>query len=1444
MHSLGICSGAATITLVDIEKNDNGTIINKVISKSHEGNPRDILKELLKSVNLKKFNSISATGRGFKELLNLSKIPEPLAVEHALKYTYTNTKHTKKERYNAIISAGSETFIVYKLDSTGRIIGVQTGNKCASGTGEFFIQQIKRMDVSIDEAVKYAQNEEPYNVSGRCSVFCKSDCTHATNKGIPKGRVINGLCKMIAEKILELIKDIPKKDIMIVGGVTKNKVVIDYLKKKITNLVVPKEATYFEALGASLWAMENRTVSLTDIDQLFSQKNKSQFDFLPAINRFENMVEFKYTNRGKPNKDDLCILGLDVGSTTTKAVLLRESDLKIIASEYLRTNGDPVGASRECYKSILNQLKLSAHQSQNIVNITIRGLGITGSGRKIAGVHAFTDGIINEIIAHATAALHFDSEVDTIFEIGGQDAKYTFIVNGVPSDYAMNEACSAGTGSFLEESAKETLGIEMEDIAEWAMKSNHPPNFNDQCAAFISSDVKNASNEGIPKKDITAGLVYSICMNYLNRVKGLRPIGNKIFMQGGVCYNKAVPIAMAALSGKKIIVPPEPGLMGAYGVALEVKHRLDKGLMSEKTFDLVSLANREVIYKKPFVCSGGREKCDLKCSINQLVIDGKTYPFGGACNRYYNIRHKVKINSDKYNFVDLRQRLVFKKYAPNISNLKNNIPTIGILRSFLTNTYYPMFAHFFKELGFQPILSEKIEQTGIDRCAAPLCFPCEISYGYFKNLIDLKPDYIFLPHIRGLKVENGYHPSKMCPLLQGETYFLQSSFEQELQKGPKVISTLIDFDTDVITQRKFFTSIAQQLEVSKNKARVAYDKARAIHNKMQKEMVKIGTEVIDKIEKDPDKICVVLFGRPYNAFVPEANKGIPHKFASRGINIIPDDFLDLKNFPTKEHMFWSMGQIILKAAECVKNHPQLFGVYITNFSCGPDSFLLGYFRDIMGEKPSLTLELDSHTADTGIETRIEAFLDIVERYRHLQKNKVLEEKKESKIFKPAKLTLNKGRFSLADSKCRKISIYNPRVKFIFPSMGRYSSQAIAAAIKSQGIDAIALQPTNEEILKLGRGNTTGKECLPLQLTLGSLLKYLRESQRENEVTIYFMPTTEGPCRFGQYKDFMTSFIKKNKIENVALISLSSDNAYGGISTKFLILTWCAAIISDIFDDILNAILVAAKNKDEALSKLQDIWNSILYSLEKGIKDFKKAIQQAAIDLKHIPCKSKIDKFPQVLIVGEIYVRKEDLSRRWLPERLAKHEIISHVAPIHEWIYYTNWLVQHGLSDTAKGLKERIINRIKDSIMRAIEVKIKNTIAKSGWYIPRIVNIGETIKAAENYISRKLTGEAILTVGGPITKVGKEFCGAIAIGPFACMPSRLSEALLYQKMDRYHITKVRKDRISDSVTHEIPTLPLLVIESDGNSFPQIIEAQLENFIVQALRVDKVMTKYQD
>src|SRR3989338_5266589 len=490
-RSLGICIGASSIKAVEID--DKGNVLSSTI-KNHECNPRKEFKELLNKIKLSDYNYVALTGRKFKDLVNLPNITEPEATEYAL-FQYLQESGKK---FDALVSLGSENFMLYELDDLGHILNVRTGNKCASGTGEFFLQQIRRMDLSTDEAIKQANVSEPHRVSGRCSVFCKSDCTHALNIGVPAGKISAGLGDMIAAKVLELTGK--KENIIGVGGVTRNSYVARRLSEKIKNFFIPESAPYFEALGAAIYAMKNKVAFK---DELMFSDEADSFTRLPDLKKYTHMVEFKEKKHGKALEGDECILGLDVGSTTTKAVLLRVSDDSVLASVYLRTNGNPVKASRECYKEINKQL--------SGINVSIAGLGVTGSGRKIAGLHGLTDGVINEIIAHATGATYFDKDVDTIIEIGGQDAKYTYLVNGVACDYAMNEACSAGTGSFLEEASKESLNINYLDIQDIALQGKNPPNFNDQCAAFISSDIKNASHENIGREDIVAGLIFYIC---------------------------------------------------------------------------------------------------------------------------------------------------------------------------------------------------------------------------------------------------------------------------------------------------------------------------------------------------------------------------------------------------------------------------------------------------------------------------------------------------------------------------------------------------------------------------------------------------------------------------------------------------------------------------------------------------------------------------------------------------------------------------------------------------------------------------------------------------------------------------------------------------------------------------------------------------------------------
>jgi predicted CoA-substrate-specific enzyme activase len=1399
----------------------------------HNGDPRKKLREILSKINPSPALRITLTGRKFRKFVNITSVSEPEAVEYAYRYTKPNGIDCP-----ALVSAGGETFIVYVLDRIGQISRVITGNKCASGTGEFFQQQLRRMDVTVEDAANWTATQAPYQVSGRCSVFCKSDCTHATNKGIPKSKVTAGLCQMMASKILELLKKVKRQNIMIVGGTSKNKMMISYLKEKIPGLIVPQEATYFEALGAALWGFENHVDPLPDLSDIFI-RNAASFDVHPPLSNRNNSVEFKTMNMQSTRSGDKCIIGLDVGSTTTKAILLRSDDHAILASIYLRTNGDPVEASRQCYRNLYEQVSESVDPG----DINIEGLGVCGSGRQIAGLHAMTDGVINEIIAHARAAVYFDKGVDTIFEIGGQDAKYTFVTNGVPSDYAMNEACSAGTGSFLEESALESLNIRMENIGEIALKGKKPPNFNDQCAAFIASDIKRAIHEGARREDVVAGLVYSICMNYTNRVKGNRPVGNKIFMQGGVCYNEAIPLAMASLVDKPIIVPPEPGLMGAFGAALEVKNRMKNGLIRKNKFDLKSLANRTVTYGRTFVCQGGKEKCDRRCQITLVELDGDKYPFGGACNRYYNQRQKLDYNIDQLDLVRLRQHLVFDTFIPewHANNKKYKRKRIGINKSFLINTYYPLYATFFIALGIEPVLPDECSRHGIEQRNAAFCYPAELAHGFLHSLLEMKPrlDYIFLPHFKALPAIDKAFNAQVCPIAQAEPFYLQAAFRQQLNamksKGVSLFSPLIDLTPGLTSVKSPLVETAQRMGNSRRRIHKAYRKAIQQQELCLKKFRSVGLKSLADLERRPDRWAVVLFGRPYNTFAGEAHMGVPHKLASRGILVIPVDFLPLSNENPTPNMYWGMGQLITKAAQMVKSHPQLFGVYVTNFSCGPDSFLLSFFRSIMGRKPSLTLELDSHTADAGLETRIEAFIDIVSSYRKLNTAKQIVTPKIP--FYPAQFRLNNSHPQVITSNGQEIDIDDPRVTLLFPSMGRIGTVCLAAAFKGKGLNAKAHPPATEADLKTGRANTSCKECLPLILTTGTLLNYIKYEKKHDEVLVYFMAGGSGPCRFGQYSVFMEKLIERLKIPDVAMLTLSSENSYAGLETDFQIRGWWAIVISDVLEDIRSMLLANACNKETAMDQFEEELQFILQHLQQG--DFNRitvCLKQAARKFSRIRLKRPPHTIPTIFLAGEIFVRRDSLSRQYLTEWLAKQGIATICAPVAEWLLYTDYLFSSGRANVKPTWLDHVRLVLRTYYKRKYERKIKSILSASGLVHAEPINIDRIINTASPHLSPDLSGEAILTIGSALIEIATHTCGVISIGPFGCMPNRISEAVLSGTMNRKD--KLCVDSHSEHMRKalsDIDELPFLAIESDGSPFPQIIEARLEAFCLQAKRL---------
>ncbi|PKL84666.1 MAG: activase [Ignavibacteriae bacterium HGW-Ignavibacteriae-1] len=1423
---LGFCLGASSVSVAIVEYNGKGFEVKQSSSVFHQGDPKAIFTNLLEKYYQNDM-SIVVTGRKFRSLVALETISEPEATETAFLELIPD-----HDAFTGIASLGGETFLAYTLDNECRINNVVAKNQCASGTGEFFLQQIKRMDLTVEETIEIAKDANPYKVSGRCSVFCKSDCTHALNKGTPKSEVAAGLAYMISEKIDELLNKVPKGKILILGGVTRNAVVMNFVKESHPNIFIPENANSFEAIGAAIYGIKKDIKPLSSLENIIIEKSSS-FSYHQALENFANKVTFKPSKRSKAFSGQRCILGLDVGSTTTKAVVISEDGAEILADVYLYTNGNPIAASRECYARLMQQLP---------DDINIVGIGTTGSGRQISGIHALTEGVVNEIVAHATAAVFFDDEVDTLFEIGGQDAKYTYIVNKVPADYAMNEACSAGTGSFIEESAYETLGIKVTEIESIAMNGMKPPNFSDQCAAFISSDIKTALQEGISKDDIVAGLVYSICLNYVNRVKGNRTIGKKIFMQGGVCYNKAIPIAMAALTGADIIVPPDPGLMGAFGVALVVRERLALGLMDEGQFDLQTLAGREVTYRKPFICYGGKEKCDRRCSVNIIEIEGKKLPFGGACNKYYNLKGEQSFDYDKYDYVKRRHLLTFDVFAPE-RNLGENPKRVGLNASFHTFTLYPLFYNFFNLLGFEVVMPDEIDSEGIERENTSFCYPAQLSLGLFKNLIDKAPDFYFVPTILEMLVDDSEYQrldfNCTCVFVSGEAMYLKQAYK-DLISDKRILSPNLNFGNGYLKELKHFVQIGLDLGVSAKAAEKAYLDAIEMQNSYQNELLNLGKEALEEIYSQPDNLAIVLVGRPYNAFTDIANKGIPRKFASRGIYVLPNDIFDLHDDKVDDNMYWEGGKKILKSAKFIKRDDRLFATYISNFSCGPDSMILSSFREIMGTKPSLTLELDGHTADAGINTRIDAAIDVIKNYIKLKSNI---SDPDNSDFKSADVEFGKDGNYYITSDGERIPMNDPRVKILIPSMGDLNSEVFAAAFRSLGFNAHALPPSNPDIIKYGKAVSSGKECLPLIILAGSLSDYI-ENQKKEEYVAFFTVEGAGNCRLGQYPVFLRQLIKSKKWRNVTQITLMNEDGFAGFGSKFAMRAIQAIMIGDVLDDVRSAIMAYAKNPALGVKVFDSEFKMISEGFERDPDNIYKLLENFAEAIhEKVAIETPIEKARYVALLGEIYVRRDLFSHKYLNEIFAKKGFVLKIGYISEWIYYVDYLLKIGLLEPENSIRKKLEREIRHYFMRSAEKKIKKALSKSGYYKYSLTDIKPLLEHSKHIIPLDFKGEPGLTLGISMYETLEKYCGIINLGPFGCMPTRFTEAVSIPEMTVERKIAVRQEvepnfKLSALFNGKM-SIPFLTIEVDGNVFPQVIEARLEAFTLQAERTAQIM-----
>lgn len=1404
MITVGINIGSTSVKVVVC----NSGVVETVNIMPHEGDVPGTLTTILSQLNVPKDARAIVTGNEGRFLLHLPRVIESVCIEEALKHS--------DYRPDAIVSMGGEDLVVYTVDEHKKIKNNFSGNKCAAGTGEFFKQQLARMNMTLADIHSIPQESKVLRLSTRCSVFMKSDCTHRLNKGeATKGDIVLSLSNVMAVKVVDFLKKarIHNGTVIITGGITRNPYIVQFIKEKLPDIdfIIPDTAAYYEAYGAALLAQQYGE----PIGDTLFEKHSISFPRFNSLKTALNNVTYIPSKRGVAKPGGEYILGVDGGSTTTKACLVDIHTHEIVAAHYGRTHGDPVKALKQCIEEIQKQLKDQIGDNP----ITISLAATTGSSREILGVFLETSAIYNEIIAHSVGTTYFKPDIDTIFEIGGQDAKYVYLKNGVPIDYAMNEACSAGTGSFLEESAQGDLNIAHAwEIGDIALQAEQPLKFGEHCSAFINSDIRKAIQQGASREDITAGLITSIVANYLNRVVGNRTIGNSIVLQGGVAKNKAVPLAFAMLLGKHITVPPDPELMGCFGVAMVALNKLHDGLLQKKFYSLDAILNTDIVYEREFTCKA----CDNYCPIRVLNVNGNRYMFGGRCNKYANMRKKRVIHEEEVvDFIEKRNELLFHECAPQ-EMPHNATITVGVPLCFSAYTLWPLYSWFFKELGVAIVTSDEISEEGKAKVESAYCFPAEIAHGAVKNILDKHVDYIFLPHSKEMKSYQNDARATFCPITQGLPYYIEKAFD-EIPKE-KILSPVLSFKlSDTITEDSF-VNVAVKLGFSSEEGERAFRLALQKQHEYFVKARKLGEEALEFARK-LNKPAIALLGRPYNAFTKDANMGIPKKYTSIGYTVIPFDILPFEDEEIFPNMYWFYGQLDMKASVMLAKENNIYVTFISNFSCAPDSFMLHYLKWIMGSKPFLILELDSHTADAGIDTRIEAFLDIIEGYRQ----KCMGE--ETRRYD------NGLRFVIEDNELyvrnivtnSKIPVRNNKnVTLLLASMGRLGAELLAASLRSAGISAEAMPVPDAKTLQLARQFVSGKECLPSHLVLGSALQYFASPRyKKDEIYLLFVPTTQGPCRTGQYFVFYENLFKDMRFDNVCVVTLDSSHSYTELGPHFSKHAWWGIVISDYMKDIETSLRACAKDPVSAMALYDQLWQELISVAEKDVTRVIPVLKKIAQTISNIPLQRTIAQCPKVLIVGEIYVRRDDFAVDELVKHFSKKGIIAKVSGVSEWIYYCDFIREYEYKKAIKlapWYKKLFIPEVW-SLLRffieqwykhRVEKKVKQALQRTQ-LIPDTPHDMHHIMdmSQKHFVDLELQSEITVSSGVAATAMQDGYSGIVNISPFACLIGRVIEGIL-------------------TPWARIQGYPVMSVEIDGNALPPTTLNKLEIFMLNVMR----------
>lgn len=1479
---------------------DEAGILRKNIYRRSHGRSLDVARstliELIDSAPSGSIGGVGMTGSGAPDLaraLGALFVNEIIAQARSAieRYPHINT---------LIEMGGADSKLLrFKRGKDGSIsLGdFSMNDMCAAGTGSFLDQQAARMGYEIAEefgSMALKARRAP-RIAGRCSVFAKSDMIHLQQVGTPDYEIIAGLCHALARSYISNVGRGKEfiTPIGFVGGVASNSGVVKALREELglneADLFIPAESAISGAIGAAslarssaksfkFGAIENIIDALDRHVETEADVSRARASLARLDDRFND--QFHRTSiRAIADQDGPipCYIGIDIGSLSTNVVAI-DSDGELIARRYLRTKSRPIEAVTIGLKEIGDEL------DGKVIPL---GVGTTGSGRYMIGDLVGADIVRNEITAQATAAVWFHPEVDTIFEIGGQDSKYISLENGAVVDFEMNKVCAAGTGSFIEERAgKFDLSIE-HDFARSAFDARAPGKFGDRCAVFIESDLLASQQKGMSKEDLTAGLSYSIVTNYLNRVVGSRKIGSNILFQGGVAWNKAIVAAFEAKLGVKIKTPPHHDVTGAIGAALIAKRAREKSENPQPSrFVGFDLSERK--YKvTTFECKA----CDNVCSVSRAKFENDTHIYGARCDLFDSkaSARQIDASGEGVDIPDLfseREKYLFGDYLTkkNFSRpaRTNGVAApirIGLPRALYFYEHFPFWSTYLEELGFEVVLSGKTNKNlikeAIETVKAETCFPIKIVYGHIVDLLGKEVDYIFFPStITANSGQTKFQTSQTCPLAQSAPYMVKGAIEARYLIPPVYFQS---------ADRELANSLAEWMRsefthLGRGALKRAYNKARAAQDRFHERARRRGREVIAETIKRGSR-PVVLISRSYNGCDSGLNLDLPRKLRAMGKVAAPLDFIELDEdtiAADNPDMYWRSGQKMIAAAEFIRSNEMIDGVMISSFKCGPDSFIEYHVHDRLKGKPVLALEIDEHSADAGAVTRLEAYFDSMDNLATVKF--AASAGKESTDDRPAemmecgaepiergcapteeavhagccggfshssgaresemvssvgaasngsngahsragggacscgsKTSASGGVASVGSNGAAKPVRLVDR-KIYIPYMCDHA-YVLSAAFRHVGIDAQTLPESDYQSLDIGLKFASGKECVPFTLTTGDIVKKSQEEGFDKDRSAFFMPTTNGPCRFGQYQSAQRLFLRDLGMESTPLISPDSDDGYGadeslGITPKTRRDIWRGLVAVD----ILTKLTLQVRPYEVDAGQTDLVYRETLEGVVERVERDSRSLFGYMREVRERFASVKISGEPRpvVGVVGEIYMRSHRFGNQNVLRQIEELGGEANLTPIAEWMLYcVNRHIEK--SRREKRYFDQLKGRMQDWIQRSDERKLYASFdgfLRAGEDAP----ISELLDAASPYTHHTFEGEAILSIGKAVEYARHGLSGVVNVIPFSCMPGAVVTAL------------------SDKVRSDHGDLPWLNLDFDASEETST-RAKLEAFMYQ-------------